>query len=270
MKTMTIGKKEVGIVESHQDVLRLWREYHINTDHRPYLITFDTHTDNKPAMNLNLEKGDISLLNNKWLQEICATIKNDEQIDTAIKLQLIKKAIIISFNGSSDIPNSIEMCNYSWRDAMIKELMGEEPVPIPNRPYSYPNSDIYVIGYDCFIGCTRKPHTEECEKPKFDQAIETIFLESRFERINEMIPGFTDDRHIVTEKYILDIDLDYFHTIKSLNPDNPELFYNLIRNAETITIAKESNYIDTTFDELDSELLLRRLIEHVKSALNVL
>jgi len=43
--------------------------------------------------------------------------------------------------------------------------------------------------------------------------------------------------------YVLDIDLDYFRTIKSLTPDDPSAFHDLIRRAVAITIATEPDYV---------------------------
>ena len=39
--------------------------------------------------------------------------------------------------------------------------------------------------------------------------------------------------------YILDLDLDFFRTRKSVKPGNPEQFLRLVRNASLITIARE-------------------------------
>jgi integrase len=49
-------------------------------------------------------------------------------------------------------------------------------------------------------------------------------------------PAFSDN-------FILDIDLDYFNTAKSITPDHRSVFYDLIRRCIGITIAMESYYV---------------------------
>jgi hypothetical protein len=57
---------------------------------------------------------------------------------------------------------------------------------------------------------------------------------------------------IVEGPYVLDLDLDYFRTLKSLSPDDSVVFYRLIRNAVGITIATGANYVKQT--RLDEDL----------------
>ena len=45
------------------------------------------------------------------------------------------------------------------------------------------------------------------------------------------------------ENYILDIDCDYFKTEKSLNPAKSEIFFELLCNAEMITISLETDWV---------------------------
>lgn len=44
--------------------------------------------------------------------------------------------------------------------------------------------------------------------------------------------------------YILDIDLDVFHTVGSIEPKDPASFYRLIRGSLAITIATEAECVD--------------------------
>lgn len=78
----------------------------------------------------------------------------------------------------------------------------------------------------------------------------------------------------INEKYILDIDLDYFHTMKSISPDNSAVFYNLIRQSEIITVALERGCVQQckeiyhVNEEFGSDELLERLLEHINRALD--
>ena len=71
--------------------------------------------------------------------------------------------------------------------------------------------------------------------------------------------------------YILDIDLDAFHSRKAITPDDPSTLHRLIRNAVAITIATEPECVDELWhdeaDRMDSNDLLAELIRHIEAAL---
>ena len=76
----------------------------------------------------------------------------------------------------------------------------------------------------------------------YDLALEDEFLENQFNIVKNMHEnsGLPD---IGSGGYILDIDLDYFHTQKSISPDSQVFFNNLVKNSVAITIAKESRCV---------------------------
>lgn len=49
---MRINNKDVFVVESHQEVLQYWEEYHTRTRIVPTLFTLDHHTDCSRAFQL--------------------------------------------------------------------------------------------------------------------------------------------------------------------------------------------------------------------------
>lgn len=99
--------------------------------------------------------------------------------------------------------------------------------------------------------------------------IESIYLDDQLVRGSEMsrcvgIPN------IMESPYILDIDLDAFHSRKAIEPTDPSTFYRLIRNAVAITIATEAECVDELkFDgeAIDADILLDRLMTHIKAAI---
>ncbi len=64
--------------------------------------------------------------------------------------------------------------------------------------------------------------------------------------------------------YILDIDLDFFRTAKSVNPNKKEIFYDLIRQAKIITIAMEPDYIE---EGITADYLLSKILYHIEEAM---
>ncbi len=65
--------------------------------------------------------------------------------------------------------------------------------------------------------------------------------------------------------FILDIDLDYFNSFKSIDPDNVSTFKKIAQQAGLVTIATEPGYVKScAIDEgLNSEYLLEKLLEHL-------
>ena len=67
----------------------------------------------------------------------------------------------------------------------------------------------------------------------YARALETDFLEENLRRAP--LPPETP--------FILDIDLDYFKGEKSVHPENPSLFRELIRKSAVITISRERDWV---------------------------
>lgn len=85
--------------------------------------------------------------------------------------------------------------------------------------------------------------SEYTDAQLYDRAIDDSLLEDKFRTFSQMNSIEANESEF-NEKYILDIDLDYFHTKKALTPIKYSMFYNLIKNAEIITIAREAWFVD--------------------------
>lgn len=69
--------------------------------------------------------------------------------------------------------------------------------------------------------------------------------------------------------YILDVDLDYFQTRKSIEPEDARTFYRLIRESGIITVALEPACVESgrlEGETITSDFLLARLLEHIEKA----
>ena len=249
----SINNKKIYIFESHHEAILPWAELRATLNEAPVLLSLDHHTDiHEPflcycADNVTYEYNKVKAeeciksINYKELGTIESAIeklRNDEHIKTALKSDILSKALIISYDNSFDNPLSKE--EKERRDNFI-EIYMEQITGVKSskynysRPFNYPDSDIYIPAID------DKNRKEELI---YDNAIESDFLIEKFERFNEMVPKIVNKDYKINRKYILDIDLDYFHTIKSITPDDKNFFYDLIRNAEIITIAKERVCVD--------------------------
>ncbi len=82
------------------------------------------------------------------------------------------------------------------------------------------------------------------------------------------ISGLVDNEGAIKMKYILDIDLDYFHVPGAVEPKEDKLIKRLIKNAEIITIAKESICVDMCSEgRCNIKVLLEKLLSLIKKAM---
>lgn len=278
-----INNKEIYIVEQHHHALLPWAEYRKSHLKAPILMSLDHHTDTRSAFMYNSydfkKDKPNEILRNKLIQSIdfknkkslltaVTKLRNDEHIDLANKVDIVSKTFIICYSQSNDNPLSNEESRYisSWHERIFNNISE----PKPKRPYTYPESNIYIVENICSIGC-EGPHNDDCVIPHFNQAIESNFLLHKLSIINEMKPGLVINNNII-EDYILDIDLDYFHTIDSISPIDTSIFYNIIRNAKIITIATEPDFVnmwreDYKYDlNINSQILLEKLLNHIENA----
>lgn len=147
--------------------------------------------------------------------------------------------------------------------------MGElsEPTHEPQRPftYDYPEDGIFSITSPCAIGCTKQPHDDDCQVPHYDQVLEALYLDNQLGIANEMAHS-VGLQSVEASPYILDIDLDYFHSENAVSPDDSSSFHRLIRNTAAITIALEPGCVEDLKIEgssITSETLLNSILEHI-------
>lgn len=289
-----INNKDIYIVENHHHVLEPWANYRKETNETPILITLDHHTDCHPAflfycyyqyqreeidkeeMYRNQEAQLIDFNDVCTVRDAIEKLKHDEHIDAGIKSGIIKTAFIISYQATFDKPMSYkeekrvkEARSY---EAIIASLQGKAFEVVSKEGYPESENGMYIIGANCWIGDEDNhptPHDNSCIKPHYDQATESIYLEDKLSTINKMNPGLVKNNQLTVE-YILDIDLDYFHTLQSIQPEKYDIFYNLIRNAKIITIATEPDCVDMLKyegEQINSSLLLDALLAHIERAL---
>ena len=244
-----IKGKDIYIFEKHHYALYPWIKLRREKNLPMSLLTLDHHTDTRSPFNqasLDLTThtknyeipikflSEINPNDENSLDNVIGSLKNDEHIKTAIAKNIIKKAFIISFNDESDI----------YQD-MLKE--GENSIYVASNSES---KKLYNGQFD-------------------DYVLQEDFLKEKFIQFRNIDSSVIDNDGFKT-CYILDIDLDYFHTFKAINKSS-NLFDKLIRDAEIITIATEPKYVDTCKldKELDSKYLLEKMKEIIFKALDI-
>jgi len=254
---MVVEGKNVYIVENHAWAIAAWAEVRRDAIIAPLLISFDCHTDTFPAFtkySVDID-GDFHTMKAKAIREderkkidfrlpssvieAAQKLANEEQIDAAIQSDILRCAFIVQYSDS-----------------------GDETVP---------GDRIFIVPAGCAVDCSKLPHDDSCNRIHYDQAIESSYLKGKYRIIRKMAASISI--HDVFETvYILDIDLDYFRTMKAINPDNASLFHMLIRCAKAITIATETDYVEMCkIDEdepITSDRLLAILLDHIHYALS--
>ena len=282
-----IGSKDVYVVEEHNHAFEAWAAIRSGLAQAPILISLDHHTDShtgfgywlcrtgkiklgdSPDRAVELMANEVALVDRtkpSAVAEAAERLKNDEHIDAAIGAGIINHAYVINFQEYFGTRSNE---HEAWNAASegIPPFLRE---PEPSGPYSYsmPANRIFEIPAGCAVGCMRMPHTDDCQRPHYDQAIERIYLEERLRTLTQMAKAARIE-DIFCEKYVLDIDLDYFHTTKAIAPDDPSIFYKMIKDAVAITIATEPRFVISTRLEgeaVDADYLLTKLKEHIHRA----
>lgn len=279
-----VGGKAVYVVDDHHYALAPWALVRRQLGRAPNLITLDHHTDVHEAFlgHAHLETyesgGDPWALARDLVKRIdwqddqsllwaIEHLRHDEHIDAATLSGVLNYAFCIQLSDHSGNP-SIEQQAY---DADRQARWPQPPtLPLPCRPMTYgdPGNHIFVISHDCAIGCNRMPHNDDCVVEHGNMIIESIYLDDQLARGAEM-SRCVGINYLESQPYILDIDLDAFHSRQAIEPADPTTFYRLIRNAVAITVATEAECVEELkFDgeEIDAEFLLASLLDHIQAA----
>ncbi|SMB80705.1 UPF0489 domain-containing protein [Desulfonispora thiosulfatigenes DSM 11270] len=246
-----VGGKKTYIVENHHEVIISWSEYASNNETAPVLLTFDHHIDTRSAFYRYSRKvaglewrpvrdqliANVDINDSNSIEAALKRLCNDEHIDFALQTGIISDAIVFSLMD-------VGIC----RD--------------------FANNKICYIDPYCTSKYNKNSHGDECQIDVYDKVIEGEELFFKLKQINQFIPGFfISDR--INKKFILDIDLDCFHTKKAINPVDMSVFNYLVNNAEIITIAKEGYYVDLEKkdNDINENYLLEKLLAHIENSI---
>ena len=284
-KTVRFGPKIVYVVEAHHCVLIPWAIERRKLAAAPNLITLDHHTDTRPAF-LGYAFGaqsegteeerrgkreamceELNWSNDDALERAVLKLRNDEHIDAATTAGILNCAYIIQLCNHS---GTLSVQEREYFERKYGTFPWKEDVDPPSRPFTYelPKNRIFELGSICAIGCDKSPHDDDCLKKHYDQVLETVYLEDHLFRASEMARS-TGLSSIGQGPYLLDLDLDYFHTEAAVRPTDPAAFHNLIRNATAITIATEPMFVANMKlegEDIDADLLLDQVLQHVAAA----
>jgi hypothetical protein len=251
-----IGSKDVYIVRDHHQVLLPWSITRSQLGQAPNLISLDHHTDTRPAFlayALDRSHARINSIEREILRrKLVAALHCDETDSIQAAIGKLKHDEHISAATSSGIIDF----------AFVIQLMDSTGTALPDAP----KDKILVVPTVCMPGCQNSPHNYECKNTLYDNVLDSSFLGPKLEEADRMssICGIPSSR---CKSYILDIDLDYFHTRKSVDPGDLKVFSWLVKGSSAITIALEPECVkELQVDgaDLSAEYLLSRIESHIK------
>jgi hypothetical protein len=283
-----ISGKSIYIVDDHNKALAAWVLERRRLGVAPSLLTIDHHTDvieafhghacveeyeNRDVDGLALEAALLAELNfsdDASVSRAIELLRHDEHIHAATMSGILGSAFCIQLSDHDGSP-SLEEIAYSE----LRKANFQVGLPIgspPSRPMTYTATPdkIYVISHDCAIGCVKKPYDDDCLIHNANEIIESPYLQDQLNRVSEITTSLGLSP-LETVPYILDIDLDVFHTKKAIEPTDPTTFYRLVRTAVAITIATEAECVEEEWLDEDhpttADELLARMLQHIEAAL---
>lgn len=255
-------EKDVTIVEHHHEVLEAWcrtsghnvitLDYH--TDSYTALLNYshyeavkslgaDSHPD-FPEMRRRIADDEIaSYRQTKDIRRAISLLKFDEHIDFAVRAGIINRSFaLVKHDGYNSTVNdnvySIERQHPKYRGQKIMEY---QPT--------------------CLPGCKREPHNDDCWIDVSSNSIDDVVLGGAISKFSEYEPNLLTD-------FILDIDCDYFTSIRSLTPHSMSIFKDLIKRSTLITIALESSCVELCrldHETITSQMICDRILGIIKS-----
>lgn len=280
--------KPVAVFEAHHYALVPWQEWSAQYAGPVRLLSFDYHTDKHRAFlrhafrvagedlgNLEVEAekirlarlGSLSGCDPASIAAAVVDLKHDEHIDAALKCGILDLAFVVSRDDQGHIESNEQIAfDQEWE---AKDGLPWWMLNIPRPPHS--KNSTYRIPEDRLIILPKETHcqTEADERRWRDGVLESVFLRDRLDRISRICAtGGVPD--LFDLPFILDIDLDAFNTRRAVSPIDAEVFYELIRRAIGVTIAREPGCVadlQLAGENLSADWLEPRILEHIQAAL---
>jgi hypothetical protein len=250
-----VAGKNVYIVDDHHKAFAAWVLERRKLAGAPNLITLDHHTDVSEAFH----------------NHACVTAQETEGLDPlSIEEELLGQ---VNWRDDESVSGAIELLCHDEQihAATMSDTLGVAYCIQLSELDGYACTDrMHVIGHECAIGCEKPTYDDECKLHLANEIIESPYLEDQLRRASEVSTSLGQG-NVEDEPFILDIDLDVFHTLKSIEPKDPKTFHRLIAGAVAITIATEAECVeDEWLDEeaISVDELLCRLLRHIEIALN--
>ena len=237
------------VVEHHHEVLPHWAAFRRTQNSAPRLLTLDHHTDTSRPFRRHLRRqartqgqrlSDVMEreLSQKLVAQIdytdpftieiaMETLGNDEHVVAAIGADIIQSAFVIAHNAADTA------------------------------------QDIYLTHKIICRGVDEYHHKGRI-RPQPNNVLEADFLAKRLQDFDDIVRALNEPV-LQDAPFILDIDLDYFNTLRAVRPDVPELIRSLAKEAALLTVATEPTFV--THCAVEPGLTWTKLLAELKALL---
>ncbi|NDU85872.1 MAG: hypothetical protein G3H99_04585 [Ferrovum sp.] len=289
----TIGGKPVFVFERHNYALIPWARIARANRGAVRLLTLDYHTDTRPAFVgyacqqfrhhiakpeewsplASSEIATILVEDDESVEVAVTRLRHDEHIDAAVRSGILDLAFVVANQDHGHIVSNEQLALNRVLGPGLTIATDGGPITIhlprqaePPFTYTIPDNRIVVLprrhDYLWLEG-------DEDDRGYRDSAVDSRFLAERLELIDTIcstaaVPGLFE------RPFVLDIDLDYFNTQRSISPGDTQVFHDLIHRAEAITIARETTCVESCQLEgegLTSAFLEQKVKMHIAAAL---
>ncbi len=215
------------VVEHHHEVLPHWAACRRTQSSAPRLLTLDHHTDTSRPFRRHLRRqaraqnqrlsdaterhlsqqlvAQLDHSDPRTIEAAMETLGNDEHVVAAIGADIIRSAFVIAHNAA-DTAQDI-----------------------------YLEHKIICRGVDEYQRAGRT-------RPQPDNVLEADFLDGRLRDFDNILKAL-DEPLLREAPFILDIDLDYFNTMRAVRPNTPDLIRTLSQEAVLVTVATEPEFV---------------------------
>lgn len=215
------------VVEHHHEVLPHWAACRRDQPTAPRLLTLDHHTDTSRPFRRHLRRqarargqrltdamerqlsdalvAQLDPMEPRSIEAAMETLGNDEHVVAAIGAGVIRSAFVIAHNAANTAQDTYLEHKIICR-GVDERRRGGRAWPMP------------------------------------DNVLETAFLAERLQDFDDIVQAF-DEPLLRDAPFILDIDLDYFNTLRAVRPEAAELIRALAREAVMVTVATEPEFV---------------------------
>lgn len=241
MEHLKVGSKNVYVVQSHHQVLEAWEVVPLCN-----VFTLDYHTDTKEAFGTYAYwRADSEVKAGKCNDR---GGRKEELIQEKLRGYRKKRLSIQSINANLRHDEHID---FAVRTGIASKVF----VLAHSQNEGSSNPRVFQTHHSAFY--ENQPIVEySAPDGSADNALSDQVLKEAILKAEAMVTNFFD-------RFILDIDCDYFNTEESLSPESLAVFSRLITQAEIITIAREAECVRICRRkgcELTSDSILKKLL----------
>jgi len=279
IQSLTIAGKPVALFEHHHFALIPWAQWGLGLA-TLRLVTIDHHCDTHEAflrrvfINHEIDRQLQASLCDSIIPALPSTVeaavtalRHDEHIDAAIRSGILDAAFVIARQDQRSIRSLEHVAHAALESQLVAVQFAKfwqtNPRPLPPMTYRMPADRMVAVHPVGFM------RAGELINPWPDLTLESEHLHDRIDIFNQILRD-EGAPELQEAPYILDIDLDAFNTARSMCPEDPDLFYELIRGALGITVAIEADCFANEWEDEevwtadDARLVI---LDHIQRAL---